>query len=259
MDSINLFRIFPMIKNIFCIFLAAWTASSSPVFAGGFRGRKIVCQPIVKQQIIQDHVVQQFNVVENVDVIQKQVQFDADYFLGMNGYYDVVNQLQAQEINADKDIILKQSEQVDRLIRLLEESLKQNISPSTDSNPEPTQEEPKEEPQDVGSTDQPTATNELAQLNQKVFTIFSENCSSCHGQSSQKAGLQLVGEEDSGEKWLADLPLADRVSTYDHVAGINLQARGKKLMPLGGPALADEDVEAIRLWMVAKTEEKSGE
>ena len=149
---------------------------------------------------------------------------------------------------------------MDRLIRLLEESLKQNISPPpTDSNPEPTQEEPKEEPQDVGSTDQPTATDELAQLNQKVFTIFSENCSSCHGQSSQKAGLQLVGEEDSGEKWLADLPLGDRVSTYDHVAGINLQERGKKLMPLGGPALSDEDVEAIRLWMVAKSEEKNEE
>ncbi len=72
-----------------------------------------------------------------------------------------------------------------------------------------------------------------------------------HGQHGQATIL----EEENGEKWLADLPLSDRVSTYDHVAGINLQARGKKLMPLGGPALADEDVEAIRLWMVAKTEE----
>ena len=253
MDSINLFRIFPMIKNIFCIFLAAWTASSSPVFAGGFRGRKIVCQPIVKQQIIQDHVVQQFNVVENVDVIQKQVQFDADYFLGMNVYYDVVNQLQAQEINSDKDIILKQSEQVDRLIKLLEESLKQNTLPATNSNPQPAEEQPQPEaqPQDDTTTVEPTATDGIVQLNQRVFTIFSENCSSCHGQSSQKAGLQLVGEEENGEKWLADLPLGDRVSTYDHVAGINLQERGKKLMPLGGPAVSDEDVEAIRLWMVA--------
>jgi len=244
-----------MIKKIFCIFLAIWTASSSPIFAGGFKGRKIVCQPIVKQQIIQDHVVQQFNVVENVDVIQKQVQFDADYFLGMNGYYDVVNQLQAQEINADKDIILKQSEQVDRLIRLLEESLLKNSTSNASNDSQPTQEEPVEEPQDDTTTVESTETDGIVQLNQKVFTIFSENCSSCHGQSSQKAGLQLVGEEENGEKWLADLPLSDRVSTYDHVAGINLQARGKKLMPLGGPALADEDVEAIRLWMVAKTEE----
>ncbi len=230
-------------KTIYGIIFAFSIFLTSSAFAGNCGFGRIVCS---------DPVVEHFNVVDHVDVLQKRVEFDAEYFLGYNGYYDVVEELRAQEYVRDKDILLKQTEQVDKLISLLEQVLKQQTSTSDKDKNDKTEKQPKaDKPKE--NDDNKTAKN--IPLNNKVFKIFKEQCASCHSNSSKKAGLQLVGKDDDGTEWLADLPLEYRVITYDLVAGINLKERGKKLMPLGGPALSDEEVETIRLWMIAKAEE----
>ncbi len=229
-----------MIRTSLCIFLAFVMSVWTPAIYAGRPCRNGVCQ----QEFIQQQFVEQFNVVERVDILQKSVEFDAEYFLGLDGYYDVVNELQEQEYVKDKDIILKQSEQIDKLINLLEQTLRQQqlnngIKPVTPVQPESVEPKP-EIPTD---------------LNGKVFTIFSANCASCHGSDTPKAGLRLLGTDTDGTKRLNNLSLSDRVRVYDHTAGINLKERGKKLMPLGKAPLSDAEVNILRLWMIAKAEE----
>lgn len=270
-----------MLQKIICATLALMMAVWSPavLYAGGpfCRTSRVVCNPQVvhRAQVvhhapaIRHDVVQKFNVVEHVDVLQKRVEFDAEYFLGYDGYYDVVNELQAQEYAKDKDIILKQTEQVDKLIGLLEQVLKDKQSNPAPADPAP---KPEEKPKPKSKPDKPAPKPEQPpepkpvdpglepkvgdlELNSKVYRIFSESCASCHGPTSAKAGLQLVGQDEDGTKWLSNSTLENRVLVYDHTAGIKLKERGKKLMPLGGPALPDEEVETLRLWMIAKAEE----
>lgn len=242
-----------MIRTSLCIFLAFVMAAWTPaIYAIGpcFNG---VCeQQFVQQQFVQPQFVEEFNVVERVDILQKRVEFDAEYFLGLDGYYDVVNNLQEQEYVKDKDIILKQAEQIDRLINLLEQALRlqqlnNGVKPVTPVEPEP--EEPKTE---IPSNPDSGA---LLELDSRVFVIFSAKCASCHGTETPKAGLRLVGTDTDGTKWLNNLSLDDRVLVYDHTAGIKLKERGKKLMPLGKEPLPDSEVDTLRLWMIAKAEE----
>jgi len=200
---------------------------STSAYAGGLFQNRNVCDD--------NCFIEQFNVGERVDVIQKTVEFDAEYFLGLQGYYDVVNELQEREYTKDKDIIRKQSDQIDKLIQLLEQSLREKTGEVTKPTPQP-------EPQP-----------EVSDLNKRVFDIFTKSCVDCHGDKSPKKGLQLVGQDPDGTKWLSDLSLAKRVLVYDHTAGIDLKSRGKKLMPLGGPALLDAEVETLRLWMIEST------
>lgn len=188
--------------------------------------------------------------VDRYDVIQKRVEFDSDYFLGLNGYYDVVNELQAREVTRDNDILLKQQEQTDKLINLLEEVLRKQGTLQSKPIVEQEKEEPKPE-KPMREVD----PLEGVDLNQRVFQIFTDSCAGCHGQESPKAGLQLVGEDPDGTKWLNGLSLSERILVYDSVAGIGLKERGKKLMPLGGQPLSDEDVEVLRLWMIKKAED----
>lgn len=184
------------------------------------------------------------NVVDEFNVVQKNVEFDADYFLGANGYYQVADKLVAQQETRDHDIILRQSEQIDELIKLLEAVLsKQGI----------------DVPEELVPEDTPPVETEGGligtELDQTVAAIFTESCVGCHGQNSPKAGLMLMGEEENGERWLRNLSLAERTMVYDYTVGINLKERGKKLMPLGGQPLPDAQIEALRLWMVTKAEE----
>lgn len=197
-----------------------------------------VCQPAQSHNNIQ-----RLRVVEDVNVLQKRVEFDSQYFLGLEGYYDVGNQLQQQRIEQDRDVISKQSQQLDRLLGLLEEIVKQKREGSPTKQKVPTVDLP-DTNVEVGPS-----PNESSKIDISVYKIFKESCFACHGTNSPKAGLQLVGDG-----WLTDLSLEDRVLAYDHVAGINLKNRGKKLMPLGGPPLSDEDVELVRLWMIDKAE-----
>lgn len=235
-------------KSLSILLIFVVTTWSPTVYAGRLG---IICRDgLCQQNIVQRQIVEQFDVVEQVDILQKKVEFDSKYFLGLDGYYDVVNELQAREYVKDKDIILKQAEQLDKLISLLEQALKQKKinngnQPVTPANPDlsPSIPKPEKQPQD------------LSDLNTKVFNIFSVSCVSCHGNTSPKKGLQLVGTESNGTKWLNNLSLDKRVLVYDHTAGIKLKERGKKLMPLGGEPLSDADVEILRLWMIAKAEE----
>lgn len=235
-------------KSISILLILLMVAWSPAAYAGGLG---IICRDGSCQQsisIVQRQIIDEFNVVERVDILQKTVEFDAEYFLGLNGYYDVVNELQAQEYTKDKDIILKQTEQIDKLINLLEQTLKQQQRLQNGGNSasiEPEIETPSNPDPDVEASD----------LNSKVFFIFSESCASCHGDKSPKKGLQLVGKDSDGTKWLNNLSLDDRVLVYDHTAGVKLKERGKKLMPLGEEPLSDSDVDIIRLWMIAKAEE----
>lgn len=213
-------------------------------------------------------------VKKTVVVEQHKVEFDANYFLGINGYYDVVNNLRQNEQLADRNIIERQQDQQDKLIGVLEsisrnqetalkqqELILQTISavangkqlpkfatPPIEQPGIPQDQKPEQKPKP--QPEQPSTPNNG--LDQKVFSIFKKNCSDCHGYNKADAGLQLVGKEENGEEWLADLTLPERTLVHYRTAGIGLKAHGDKLMPLNGTPLQDSDIETLRQWVVAK-------
>lgn len=247
-------------------------------------------------QQFHDHNKKQFLIKNEFDfndviVKQKQVEFDASYFLGLKGYYDVVNQLQYEDAYNDRQLLLQKDQQLEQVIGALTELVKQRSdkdpevaeliklvnlliqerqgsppvvvptpTPQPQPQPEPTptpEPTPQPQPQPIPEpvpAPEPTQPPTESELDKAVFKIFIESCKNCHGPASAKAGLQLIGQDDDGTNWLNDLSLEDRVKTYDRVAGIKLKERGLKLMPLGGPALPDDQVETLRLWMVQKAE-----
>lgn len=175
---------------------------------------------------------------QNVIVRQKTVEFDADTYLGLQGYYSVVDKLQAEklqkeELNADT---LKALIEIVKI--LLEKQGNGGVIPNIPTVPKP---EPKPEPKPTDS------------LDSKVFKIFNDNCKQCHNTNNASKGLKLIGTDSQGD-FLYDLSLAKRVKVFDSVNGVGLAERGKKLMPLESQALSDIDVETLRLWMIAKAE-----
>ncbi len=203
-------------------------------------------------RICNDFCDTRVRIVDRFDVVQKTVQFDADYFLGINGYYDVVEDLRTAKYVETQSVLEKQQSQINQLIALLTQKAiaeTPQVTPVTPVIPEvptvPTV-------PDVPTTDT-NVPQEATALDVKTFRIFINKCAKCHSDDKAKAGLSLVSIDTSGE-YLNNIPLAMRVIIHDHASGIGLEARGKKLMPLGGPPLSDEDVELLRLWTVEKAE-----
>ena len=242
------------------------------------------------------------NIVDNFNVAQKNVEFDVDYFLGLNGYFSVPYQLDAQYGYRDQLVELKKQDGMDNMLRLLEQMMVMQLQQSQQAvqkaqecdpcnkcgkkacdcdnschckgecacgdqkknEPEPTPEPPvddgnglvpdppKEEPEK--STNKLPILNHNGDLDQAVANIFINSCMDCHGTVGPRKGLTLIKEDENGQKFLKNLDLATRALVYDTVADINLKARGKKLMPLGGPKLPEAEIEILRLWMMAKAE-----
>jgi hypothetical protein len=159
-----------------------------------------------------------------VKVIQKVIEFDADVFEPEYGYYDhVPDKIRAQKEYEDA----KFKEELQALMLIL---LKEKVSQM-----QPMQQEPKQEPS----------------LDDKVLSIFERNkCVTCHDETNS-GNVQLVKSLDEGYE-LLDSQLATRVLVHNSTYGVDLG--NKKLMPLNGEPLGDEDVEILRKWMVQKAE-----
>ena len=224
-------------------------------YAGGIC-RQNICAPRI----------QQFNTVEQFNVLQKNVEFDADYFVGYDGYYDTVNELNAREYSTDKDILLQKDEQLNRIIGLLETLINQKTGGTAPLPiPAPQPSDPPENIPDWTEVDPPADDDGWEKpeepaigdegLNVLTYNIFKNSCAKCHSEDNPEGGLSLVG----GEGELMNLSLAQRVLVYDHTAGIDLARRQKKLMPLGKSPLSDADVETLRLWMIDKAEQINNE
>lgn len=255
-----------MFKNIVAIVIAfIFTISPALTWADGYGSFNN--GHVVNRHQDKFLVQNQFD-FNDVIVQQKVVEFDSDYFLGVNGYYDVVNQLQYEDQYQDQQLLQQKEAQIDRLIRLVEELVRdrQGSGPITQPEPQPVpQPQPQPEPQPWPEPapqpqPEPTVPSPAADTNldKAVFEIFTANCRNCHGPDSAKAGLQLVGQDEDGTYWLNDLPLWDRVDVHDRVNGVNLRERGLKRMPIG-EILPDDEVEIIRLWVVQKAKEQKGE
>lgn len=212
---------------------------------------------VVNGQVVCDPVVHSTpkNVVHDDNVIlQKRVEFDSDYFLGSDGYYGVAEGLQESQgvIDAQNQQILELLAIIDKLVDKIGNSPAPTPEPDhTDESDTPDTTDMPDDTDDPNIPDEPTDL-EATLLDQKVYTIFNKNCASCHSETP-KAGLKLVGTEN-GVDYLEYLRLEDRVKVYDHVAGIRLQERGLKLMPLGGPPLSDDEVATIWLWTVEEAD-----
>lgn len=170
--------------------------------------------------------------VQNVQVIQRQVQFDSNYILGTSGYLAHGQNLIAQK-EKETDESLKAL-----LGQLIEELRRRNGTNDTN---------------DAGNAQKPAVpaipeapVDDTNPLEKEVLAIYNAQCIKCHGDTKQDAGLKLV---ENGK--LVDIGDAGRILVHHRVNGINLDvASGEARMPKGSPSLSDNDVEAIRLYMV---------
>lgn len=179
---------------------------------------------------------------QQVVVRQKIVEFDSDYFLGLNGYYSVQNQLlqqylvqlQAQNLNKiEKVENSKVEEKLDEIIRLLKGGTKLEPVPTPTAEPAPKPEVP--------------VNSEVSELDKQVFAILVESCKRCHNSTNKSGGLTLVGQDSKGD-YLPTLSLGQRLNVHYRTRGVGLAEHGLKTMPLGGVPLSDEKVETFYQW-----------
>ncbi len=189
-------------------------------------------------------------IYQNVVVPQRIVQFDANYFQGLNSYYAVGDKIRAEKATETTSEVEFYKGQIDMLLKIL--ATKQGIPvPGTPIAPVPTPEVP------VAGTvpEQPpvpanTGDYQVTEVDKKVYNIFKSKCSRCHGDTKQDGGLALVKDNT-----LQLVDIYDRVEIYDRTLGLSLEARGKARMPKGGVALSDDEVETVRLWMVQESDQ----
>jgi len=162
----------------------------------------------------------------------KRVQFDANYFLGNDGFYFV------EENNSNRDFI---SSELDRLIQRLDDSL-------TIREEEPGPEPPVGFPVPI-PTPEPEPWNETPiGLDADVYNLFNQKCASCHSGSKPKAQLALV-DDDRGA--LANLSAPQRGLIFRLVNGKDLSETERR-MPLGAPALSQSDIDLLESWWKTK-------
>lgn len=173
-----------------------------------------------------------------VVVKEKLVEFDADTYLGLGGYYAIQEEL-ADKHNVNKQLI-KKDEQIDALIRLLEAKYN-NGNPVTP----PTEQPPVDEPVLPPSPPTPVDDNSL---DGQVFKIFKTNCINCHGPNQSQGKLKLIDSDTKGSFLVDNAKKAHRI--YDRVQGFKLKERGLQAMPVGGHALEDADLQTLWVWTV---------
>lgn len=188
-------------------------------------------------------------VVQKVIVPQRVVQFDADYFQGVDHYYSLGEKLKSEKAVENKSEVDYYKGQIELLLKILAAKQGGAEIPAPQPQPVPSNPElpPQGEPVPVPS---PAEDGEykVTDLDKKVYNIFKASCVRCHGDTQQDGGLTLI---KGGALQLVDL--VDRVEIHDRVNGVSLAERGKAKMPKGG-TLSDSDVETLRLWMVQESD-----
>lgn len=189
-------------------------------------------------------------VVQKVIVPQRVVQFDADYFQGLDHYYSLGEKLKSEKQAENKSEVDYYKGQIELLLKIL--AAKQGgaelpgpVAPA----PAPVPVTPDEPPVQPTIPEQAEGGEyKVTDIDRKAFNIFKNACARCHGDTQQDGGLTLI---KGGALQLVDL--VDRVEIHDRVNGVGLEARGKAKMPKGG-TLSDSDVETLRLWMVQESD-----
>jgi len=203
--------------------------------AGGY-GNRIVASPYV----------------QNVDVKQKRVEFDSRYFLGIDGYYAVGEQIKHEKETTELDEVRRQNEilkaQLDVIIKLLGTGNGNAIPLPVNPNP-PT---PAEEPEPATPAEQPAdgAAYVPTALDKQAFDIFSASCKKCHSEGPNDNGLTLITKNGA----LRYLDAADRFEVYNRVQGTHLEEQGKARMPKGSAALGDDKVKSLYLWLAEEVD-----
>jgi hypothetical protein len=175
-----------------------------------------------------------------VVVKEKVVEYDADTYLGLGGYYHVAEEL-AEKHNVDKQIEKKDA-QIDALLATLNKLLETKYKNGDVKPVEPTVPEPSSPP----SEPEPVPTNDS--LDAQVFKIFKNNCIDCHGPTQSKGKLKLIDRDDKGNFLVNNAKSAHRI--YDRVQGFKLKERGLQLMPIGGHQIEDADLQTLWVWTV---------
>lgn len=170
-------------------------------------------------------------------VQQRVVQFDPNTFLGVQGYYAHGQQLRAQKLEEEAELVKAVKEQNEILKQMVQALMKGKVEGGTPPTPVvPTPEEPT-----------------VPALETAVLKIFTEKCAKCHGDTKADGGLTLIKDgkivKDEEDKF----EVSKRLIVHHRVNGVNL-SEGETRMPKGNP-LSDEEVETLRLWAVDKSVE----
>jgi mono/diheme cytochrome c family protein len=181
-----------------------------------------------------------------VVVKEKVVEFDADTYLGLGGYYAVVDEL-ADKHSLDKRLD-KKDEQIGQLISQVDILLKKLEGKYNPGDVKPVEPVPTviPEPSSPPSEPAPVPTND--NLDAQVFKIFKDNCIDCHGPAQSKGKLKLIDRDDKGNFLVNNSKIAHRI--YDRVQGFKLRERGLQLMPIGGHQIEDNDLQTLWVWTV---------
>lgn len=159
-------------------------------------------------------------------IIQRHtVEFDADTYLGLNGYNGVQDKLKLE--NA------RQNQVDSETIKTLAEALKLALGGNGAL------------PQTEKITEEPKKS-ELS-LDREVYNIFKANCAGCHSEGAS-GGLKLLAKDG-----LYDLSAVQRSKVYFRTTGPNLlKEMGLPLMPLNKSPLSDNDIKILYKWALQK-------
>ena len=192
------------------------------------------------------YVYQANTQVQQVIVPQRTVEFDQQYYQGINSYFSVGDKIRAEKASETDAQIEFYKGQVDMLLKILAQKTGTPIAPAPTTPP--AEQPPAEQPPILP---QPPDNGEykVTEVDKKVYNIVKTKCARCHGDTKQDGGLALIKD---GSLQLVDIN--DRVEIHDRTLGINLEARGKTRMPKGGVPLTDDEVETFRLWAVQESD-----
>ena len=179
-------------------------------------------------------------VQQNPVIVKRHItEFDANSYLGLQGYYSVMDRAKI-ELAQNHELDRKALSDLTTIVKTLLE--RQNCQPmSQPTIPQPPVEQP--------PAPQPAQNQGLtgSDLDKKVYAIFTKNCASCHSDTKTSGGLKLVTANG-----LYDLSAKQRFNIHFRTFGVNLKTFNKALMPLNGNSLSDADVSTLYDWACAK-------
>ena len=163
----------------------------------------------------------------DVVVKQKKVQFDEQFFSGVNGYYSTIGLIERAKLQERLEFLEHENKRLksenDLLIKLLNQK---NIN---------TVKEPLEQKNEYHPTE----------IDTKVYSLLKQNCAKCHNEES-KERLKLF---DKNKETMVLLPLEYRALVYDKV--------NKREMPPSGP-LNLEEIKTFEKWLLEESQRERG-
>lgn len=168
------------------------------------------------------------------NVVQRHtVEFDAQTYLGLNGYTGVVDKLKSQQLKQNQIDSATLADLISILKKVLENQKTTDISVPQPSQPTPTTSD---------------------SLDKQVYNIFKSKCANCHSDATASGGLKLITNNGG----LYNLNANDRNEIYYRTAGGVLSELKLDLMPRGAPPLSDSEVKTLGIWALKKTREEKG-